>query len=308
MATWKAMVGAVLLAAATPGIAEIDPELLAGMKARSIGPAGMSGRIASIEAVESNPDIIYVGTATGGVWKSVNAGLNWEPIFDDQPVAATGAIAIFQENPDLVWVGTGEGNPRNSVSVGNGIYRSLDAGETWTHVGLEETERIHRIVLHPTNPDIAWVAALGRAWGENEERGVFKTVDGGKTWEKVLYVDERTGASDLVIDPSNPNKLIAAMWDYRRWPWFFRSGGPGSGLHVTVDGGETWERLDEDDGLPPGELGRIGVAFCRDFPETVYAIVEADKRALLRSNDGGATWTPVNQEADVIPRPFYFAD
>jgi photosystem II stability/assembly factor-like uncharacterized protein len=149
-------------------------------------------------------------------------------------VHATGAVAIFQASPDIVWVGTGEGNPRNSVSVGNGIYKSIDGGQTWTHLGLKETERIHRVALHPGNGEVAYACALGKTWGENPERGVFKTVDGGKSWEKVLYVDERTGCADLKMDPSNPDKLMAAMWDHRRWPWFFRSGGPGSGLYVTV--------------------------------------------------------------------------
>jgi photosystem II stability/assembly factor-like uncharacterized protein len=294
---------ALLLAA--PAV--INPDLLAGMKARSIGPAGTSGRVPAIAAVESNPDVVYVGGAAGGVWKSTNGGLTFTPVFDDQPVASIGAIAIFQSNPDVVWVGTGEGNPRNSVSIGNGVYRSLDGGKTWSHLGLEKTERIFRIVLHPTNPDVAWVSALGQAWGENPERGVFKTEDGGKSWSKVLYVDERTGASDLVIDPSNPNKLFASMWQYRRWPWFFKSGGPGSGLYVTWDGGKTWKQLTEEDGLPKGDLGRIGIAISRSHPEVVYATVEAGKSAVVRSDDGGRTWKTVNQRYDANPRPFYFA-
>ncbi|HKV11481.1 MAG TPA: hypothetical protein VJ725_25275 [Thermoanaerobaculia bacterium] len=297
-----------LLLVASASWAAVDPDLLAGMKARSIGPAGMSGRVAAIAAVESNPDLVYVGAASGGVWKSVNGGLTWAPVFDDQPVASIGAVAVFQPNPDVVWVGTGEGNPRNSVSVGNGIYRSLDGGRTWAHLGLEKTERVYRIVLHPENPDVAWVSALGRLWGENPERGVFKTTDGGKTWNRVLYVDERTGASDLVMDPRNPNKLFASMWQFRRWPWFFKSGGPGSGLYVTYDGGATWKKVTEDDGLPKGELGRIGLAIARSNPDVVYAMVEAGKSALLRSEDGGKTWAKVNDRYDVNPRPFYFGD
>ncbi len=297
-----------LLPAAVFAAAPVDPDLLAGLRARSIGPATMSGRVASIDVVESNPDIIYVGAATGGVWKSVNGGLTWTPIFDDQPVAAIGAVAVFQGNPGIVWVGTGEGNPRNSVSIGNGMYRSLDGGKTWSHLGLEATERIHRVVLHPTEPNVAWAAAMGQAWGENPERGVFKTLDGGKTWRKVLYVDPRTGAADLILDPSNPNKLFAAMWDYRRWPWLFRSGGPGSGLYVTYDGGETWKRYSEEDGLPKGDLGRIGLALSRSSPEIVYALVEAEKSALLRSSDGGRSWTKVNEDHRTAERPFYYAD
>lgn len=288
--------------------AQIDPELLAGMKARAIGPATMSGRVAAIDAVESNPDIVYVGAATGGVWKSTDGALSFTPIFDDQPVAAIGAVAIFQPSPDIVWVGTGEGNPRNSMSVGNGIYKSVDGGRTWQHLGLEKSERIHRIVLHPRDPNVAWVAAMGQAWGQNAERGIFKTVDGGRTWTKVLYVNERTGAADLVADPTNPNKLFAAMWEYRRWPWFFNSGGPGSGLYVSHDGGATWRRFTEEDGMPKGNLGRIGVAIARSNPSIVYALVEAEKSALLRSEDGGRKWTAVNTESNVANRPFYYAD
>ncbi len=288
--------------------AGIDTNLLSGLKARSIGPAGMSGRVAAIDAVEANPDVVYVGAATGGVWKSTNGGLTFDPIFDDQPVAAIGSIAIFQANPSIVWVGTGEGNVRNSASVGNGLYRTLDGGKTWKHLGLEGTERIHRIVLDPRNPDVAWVAALGRAWGENPERGVFKTTDGGKSWRKVLYVDEKTGAADVALDPAHPNHLLATTWQYRRWPWSFQSGGPGSGLWSSFDGGETWERATEDDGLPAGELGRIGLAYSRSNPEIVYAMVEAKKSALLRSEDGGRSWSTANDEPNVNPRPFYFCE
>jgi photosystem II stability/assembly factor-like uncharacterized protein len=288
--------------------AELDTDLLAGMKARSIGPAAMSGRIAAIDSVVSDPDIVYVGAATGGVWKSTNAGVSWSPIFDDQRVAAIGAVAIFQPNPDIVWVGTGEGNVRNSASVGNGIYKSMDGGKTWNHLGLDKTERIHRILLHPSNPNVAFVAAMGQEWGENPDRGVYKTEDGGKTWNKILYVNEKTGAADLAMDPSNPQKLIAAMWEYRRWPWFFKSGGPYSGLHITSNGGQSWEKLTEEDGLPKGDLGRIGVAFSSSNPSIVYALVEADKSAMLRSEDGGRKWKAMNEDSDVANRPFYYAD
>ncbi|HEX6865345.1 MAG TPA: hypothetical protein VF414_21130, partial [Thermoanaerobaculia bacterium] len=294
--------------AAMPAAGAVDPDLLAGMKARSIGPSGMSGRVAAVDAVESNPDTIWAGAATGGVWKSVDGGLTWRPVFDDQPVASVGALAIDQSNPDVVWVGTGEGNVRNSVSIGNGVYRTLDGGRTWQHLGLEKSERIYRIVLHPSNPDVAWVTAMGQLWGENPERGVYKTEDGGKTWNRILYVDEKTGASDLVIDPSNPNHLIASMWQFRRWPWFFKSGGPGSGLYSTYDGGRTWKKATQEDGMPEGELGRIGLAISRSNPEIVYAMVEASPSALLRSDDGGKSWKSVNTRYDVNPRPFYFGD
>ncbi len=300
---------ALLLAGlAEPLQAQIDPELLAGMEARSIGPAGMSGRIADIEGVAANPDIVYVGAATGGLWKSVNGGLTWEPIFDDQPVASIGAVTVFQASPDIVWVGTGEGNTRNSVSVGNGVYKSMDGGRTWTYMGLDKTERIHRILLDPNDPDIAYVAAMGALWGENPERGVFKTEDGGETWTKVLYVDERTGVADLEMDPGNPNKLIAALWDYRRWPWSFRSGGRGSGLYLTVDGGRNWKKLTEEDGLPAGDLGRIGLAIAPSDPDIVYAYIEAKENAIYKSEDGGYTWSKVGTGSNIGNRPFYYAD
>ncbi len=302
------VLAAALAVPAALSAAPVDPDLLAGLKARAIGPASMSGRVAAIDAVESNPDIVYVGAATGGVWKTVNGGLTWEPLFDDQAVSAVGAVAVFQPNPDIVWVGTGEGNPRNSVSFGQGIYRSLDGGRTWKHLGLAETERIHRVIPHPTDPDVAYAAAQGRLWGENPERGVFKTTDGGRTWKKVLYIDPRTGAADLIMDPRNPNKLFAALWDHRREPWTFRSGGPGSGLYVTQDGGETWKRLTEDDGLPRGPLGRIGLAISRSNPDTVYALVEANRSALVRSDDGGRTWKTASSDERVANRPFYYAD
>lgn len=301
-------VAATLLWTGAAPAAEIDVERLAGLKARSIGPAGMSGRVAAIDAVESDPDVVWVGAATGGVWKSTNGGLTWKPVFDDQPVAAIGALAVFQPNPAIVWVGTGEGNVRNSASVGDGVWRTVDGGETWKHVGLQGTERIHRIVLHPTDPDVAWAAALGREWGENPERGIFKTIDGGRSWRKVLYVDEKTGGADLVLDRAHPHRLLASTWQFRRWPWRFESGGPGSGLWRSHDGGESWQRLQVEDGLPEGDLGRIGLAISRSNPEVAYALVEAKKSALLRSEDGGATWKSVNAKPDVNPRPFYFGE
>jgi photosystem II stability/assembly factor-like uncharacterized protein len=284
-----------------------DPILLAGLRARSIGPSVVSGRVAAVESVASNPSIVYVGAAAGGVWKSLDAGLTWEPIFDDQPVASIGAIAVHPQSPDIVWVGTGEANPRNSVSLGNGVYKSLDGGKTWAHLGLDGSERIPKIVLHPTDPRIAWVAAMGPAWGDGPVRGVFKTADGGKTWRKVLYVDEKTGAADLVAEPGNPDHLYAAMWQFRRWPWYFRSGGPGSGLFESHDGGETWKRLTEEDGLPKGNLGRIALAFAPGDPRRVYALVEAKQSAFLRSDDDGRTWKSVNNEPNVTSRPFYFS-
>ncbi len=299
---------AVLFVSVAAGTEKFDSSIFSGMKARSIGPAGMSGRIADIEAVVSNPNIIYVGSATGGLWKSTNGGTTWKPLFDKQPVSSIGSIAVFQKNPNIVWVGTGEGNPRNSVGVGNGVFRSIDGGNTWKFIGLENTEKIHRIILHPDNPEVAYAAALGTTWGENPERGVYKTTDGGKTWNKILYVDEKTGCCDLVMDPSNPNKLFAAMWQHRRWPWFFKSGGPGSGLYVTYDGGENWKKIKPEDGIPKGDLGRIGIAIAQNNPDVVYALIEAKKSCLCRSSDGGRSWKIVNNKNNVNGRPFYYAD
>jgi photosystem II stability/assembly factor-like uncharacterized protein len=268
----------------------------------------MSGRVTAIDGVAADPDVIYVGAASGGIWKTTDGGIVWKPVFDDQKISSIGALAVFQANPSIVWAGTGEGNLRNSVSWGDGVYRSLDAGKSWKKVGLEKSERIHRIVLHPADPDVAWVAALGPLWSDGGERGLFKTVDGGRTWRAVLAVDGGTGAADVAIDPANPNHLLASTWQFRRRPWIFESGGPGSGLWSSWDGGETWKRLEKEDGLPEGDLGRIGVAFAPSRPEVVYAMVEAKKSALLRSEDGGRTFNTVNAERRVNPRPFYFGE
>lgn len=278
-------------------------------KPRNIGPAGMSGRITAVDAVVANPNIIYLGAASGGVWKTENSGQNWIPVFDDQPIQNIGSIAIQQSNPNVVWVGTGEGNPRNSLNLGAGIYKSLDAGKTWKKMGLDKTICIHRVVIDPTNPNTVYVAAIGNPYAEHPERGVFKTTDGGETWSKILYANDTTGCADLVMDPSNPNKLIAAMWQFRRKPWELQSGGPGSGLHITIDGGKTWKKLGKEDGLPEGPLGRIGIAFARSMPNRVYAKVEATKNGLYKSNDGGFTWQLVNNNpSDVTDRPFYYQE
>ena len=288
---------------------QLDMELLKGIEPRNIGPAGMSGRITAIDVVESNTQIIYVGSASGGLWKSVSGGVTWEPIFDDYGAASIGAIDIYQNNPSIVWVGTGEGNPRNSQSSGRGVYRSLDGGRTFELMGLEGTRNIHRVIIDPTNPDVVYVGAQGSAWGESEDRGVFKTTDGGKTWEKILYIAPNTGVGEMVMDPTNPNKLFVNMWQFRRWPWFFESGGPNSGLYVTVDGGENWKELTSEDGLPEGDLGKMGLAVSASNPDVVYALVEAKENAMYRSTDGGYTWQlrqKVSEDGDIGNRPFYY--
>ena len=288
--------------------AAIDAELLEGFAARALGPAAVSGRISAIDAVQSDPNHIVVGAATGGVWISDNGGLTWTPVFDDQPVASIGAVAIDQSNPDVIWVGTGEGNPRNSTSIGGGLYRSNDGGRNWQLMGLAGSERINRIALHPHDPDVVYVAALGTLWGDNEERGIYKTTDGGATWQNILYVDSRTGGTDVKIDPFNPEKIYASMWEHRRWPWFFKSGGPGSGMYISWDGGATWKQKTEDDGLPSGELGRITFSPSPAQRGRVYALVEAEKSAMLRSDDGGESWIRTNEDHDIAIRPFYYTE
>ncbi len=290
---------------------KVDMEKLKGMEPRNIGPAGMSGRITAIDVVSSNQDIMYVGSASGGMWKSVSGGVDWEPIFDEEGAASIGAIDIYQKNPSIIWVGTGEGNPRNSQSQGAGVYKSIDGGRSWQYMGLENTRTIHRVIIHPDNPDIVYVGAQGNAWADTEERGVYKTTDGGKTWEKILYNNNRTGVGDMVMDPTNPNKLFVAMWEYRRWPWFFESGGEGSGLYMTLDGGESWKELTSEDGLPEGELGRMGLAIAPSNPDKVYAIIESKENAIYRSTDGGYKWEKrqtFEDDSDVGNRPFYYAE
>ena len=287
---------------------ELSMDVVKSMKPRNIGPGGMSGRVTAIDVVHKNTDIMYVGTASGGLWKSTSGGINWNPVFDKETTSSIGAVAIQQSNPSVIWVGTGEGNPRNSLNGGYGLYKSLDAGKTWELMGLEKTRHIHRVIIDPTNPDIVYVAAIGSPWGEHPERGVYKTTDGGMSWTKILFANNKTGAADLVMDPTNPNKLIAALWEHKRDPWFFNSGGEGSGLHITYDGGNSWKKVTEKEGFPKGNLGRIGVAIAANKPNIVYALVEAKKNALYKSEDGGINWEKVNDKSDIGNRPFYYSE
>ena len=287
---------------------EFSMDLVKNMKPRNIGPGGMSGRVTSIDVVESDPEIIYVGTASGGIWKSTSGGVKWEPIFEKELTASIGAVAIQQSNPSVVWAGTGEGNPRNSLNGGFGIYKSLDAGKTWKSMGLEKTRHIHRILIHPTNPDVVYVGAIGSPWGEHKERGVYKTEDGGKTWKQILFTNIKSGTGDLIMDPKNPNKIIAAMWEHKRDPWFFKSGGEGSGLYITHDGGENWKKITEKEGFPKGELGRIGVAIAPNNTNIIYALVESKKNALYKSEDGGFKWKKINDKPGIGNRPFYYSE
>ena len=278
------------------------------LKARNIGPAGMSGRVTAIDAVHSNPDIIYIGAASGGVWKTTNGGASWTPIFDDQPTQNIGAIAIQQSNPNVIWVGTGEGNPRNSVSLGEGMYKSIDGGKSWKLMGLQKTMNIHRILIDPTDPNTVYAGAIGNPFAAHPERGVYKTTDGGDTWKLILHTNDSTGVADMVMDPSNPNKLLVCMWQHNRTPWSFFSGGKGSGFYSTWDGGKNWKKLGKAEGLPD-TTGRIGIAIAPSDPDVIYAMVEATKNGLYRSEDGGMKWTLVNSDPQwVTNRPFYFQD
>jgi photosystem II stability/assembly factor-like uncharacterized protein len=305
----KKLLSLLVLFASTSLFAQnFNMDLIQDLKPRNIGPGGMSGRVTAIDVVTENPDVMYVGTASGGLWKSTSGGIKWNPIFDKELTASIGAVAIQQSNPSVIWVGTGEGNPRNSLNGGFGVYKSLDGGKTWKAMGLEKTRHIHRVIIDPTDPNTVYVGAIGSPWGIHPERGVYKTTDGGLTWNKILFVNNKTGVADLVMDPNNPNKLIAAMWEHKRDPWFFKSGGEGSGIHMTHDGGKTWKKITDEDGLPKGNLGRIGLTIAANKPNIVYALVEAKKNALYKSEDGGFKWKKINDKSDIGNRPFYYSD
>ncbi len=270
---------------------------------RSIGPANMGGRTADVEGVPGDPNTVYVATASGGLWKTTNGGITWKPIFERQGTFSIGDIALAPSNTDTVWVGTGESNTRNSVSFGDGVYKSTDGGKTWQHMGLKDSERISAIVIHPQNPDTVYVGALGHAFGPNEERGVFMTTDGGRTWTKTLYVDKQHGVADLDFDPTNPNILYAGMWSFERKPWTHRSGSEKGGVFRSIDGGRTWKKL--TNGLPK-VIGRIGVRVAASNPNVVYAIVEAKEGTLYRSDDRGETFRRVSEDARIVSRGFYY--
>ncbi len=310
---------ALCVAAAPFGGLRAQPtlqEAIDRLSYREIGPALMGGRISDLAVVEEKPQIFFVGAATGGVWKTENHGTTWTPLFDEQGSSSIGDVTIHQPNPNLIWVGTGEPQSRQSAGWGDGVYKSTDGGASWRHMGLARSKHIGRILIHPTDPDIVYVAALGDMWAPNEERGVFRTLDGGERWEKVLYVDEHTGAVDLAMDPGDPKTIFAAMYQRRRTGWGFNGGGPGSGLYRTFDGGDEWTELAQ--GLPEGDKGRIGVDVFRGDGNVVYALVEAEPRApgrgpgragesksgLFRSLDRGNSWEKLST---TNPRPMYYS-
>ena len=289
-----------------------DAEALAGLKWRSVGPANNAGRISVVAGVPGDPSTYYVAGANGGIIKTTNAGVTFKPLFDKQDIGSIGAIAIAPSDPNIIYVGTGEENPRNNASIGDGMYKSVDAGEHWTHIGLVNSDKIARIDIDPKNPDNLYVCGLGREWGPNEERGVFKSTDGGKNWKKVLYVDPQTACSDVAIDPSNFNIVYAGMYTYRRWAWHLESGGGNTAMYKSVNGGETWERLsgkDRELGLPKGDMDRIGIAVGTNEPNVVYVVSETKTEGeLWRSDDAGAHWRTVNRDPNINFRPFYYSD
>ncbi|RNC90075.1 MAG: hypothetical protein ED555_11615 [Allomuricauda sp.] len=283
-------------------------QLFGDIKARHIGPALMSGRINDMEVHPTNGRVIYAGTAGGGVWKSNDAGATFNPIFDEY-CQSIGAVELDPNDPDkVIYVGTGETWPRNSVSVGDGLYKSVDGGANWTKIGLEKSERIANIIVNPQNSDEIYVGVLGALWGDSEERGVYKSSDGGATWEKLLYINAKTGCADLTMDPSNPNVLYASMWEFRRTGWSFESGGANSALYKSTDGGKTWNKI--HNGFPEGKLGRLAIAVAPSNPNVLYTVIEAEKderKGLYRSDDAGASWEQLNNDFGITVRPFYFS-
>jgi len=283
----------------------VGADSLNNVKFRNLGPSVGGGRVAAVVGVPGDRNTYYVGAAAGGVWKTTDGGDSWEAVFKDQPTASIGALALAPSNPNVVWVGTGEGNPRNDVVDGRGVFMSPDAGKSWQFMGLGDVGQISRIVIDPADPDVVFVAALGHVWAPNAERGVFRTADGGKTWHKVLFVNDTTGVSDLVMVPGNPRLLFAAMWQFVRHPWELVSGGAASGMYRSKDGGLTWERL--KDGLPTGLLGRIAVAVGPTNPSHVYALIETTQGMLWDSKDQGDHWSKVSDFHGLSARPFYFS-
>jgi photosystem II stability/assembly factor-like uncharacterized protein len=282
---------------------EGDP-LFKGMKYRPIGPF-RGGRSLTAAGIPGDPTTYYFGATGGGVWKSSDGANTWSPVFDKDGAPSIGSIAVAVSDPNVVYVGTGEACIRGNISQGDGVWKSVDAGKSWKSVGLKDSRAIGKVIVNPRNPDIVFVAALGHPFGPNTERGVFRTTDGGKTWDKVLYKDENTGAIDVAFDPQNPNILFASLWEARRTPWSLASGGPGSGVYRSTDGGATWKRL-EQHGLPKGPYGRIGLAVAANS-ERVYAIIEAKENGgLYRSDDGGDTWDLVNGSHSLFQRPWYY--
>ncbi|HEY6971284.1 MAG TPA: glycosyl hydrolase [Candidatus Angelobacter sp.] len=291
--------------AAATTVSAVDAKLFGAMRWRQVGPF-RGGRVLAVTGVPGEPNVFYFGAASGGVWKSTDAGANWAPLFDNEDIASIGSIAVSPSDHNIIYVGTGEACIRGNISYGNGVYKSLDGGHTWKNVGLKDTRHIGAVIVDPKNPNIVFVAALGHAYGDNDERGLFRTTDGGTTWQKVLFKDNKTGAIDVVFDPSNSNTLFASLWQVYRTPWSLNSGGPGSGLYKSTDGGSTWRQL-EGHGLPSGIMGRIGVSVSGAESSRVYAMIEnKDGGGLYRSDDGGENWIRMNDDGRLRQRAWYF--
>jgi photosystem II stability/assembly factor-like uncharacterized protein len=295
----------VLLTGALSAQVSINASTFGMMEARQIGPATMSGRITDIQGVNNDGGkTIYIGTAGGGVWKTTNAGASFKPVFDKY-TQSIGAIAVDQKNPKIIYVGTGESNMRNSVSIGDGIYKSTDAGDNWTKLGLDSTEHISKVLIDPSNSNTIYVAAPGPLWSNSTHRGLYKSTDAGKTWEKILYISDKAGVADLEIDPANPNTLYATTWEFRRLPYAFNSGGNGSGIYKSTDGGKTWKEL--SNGLPKKPFGRVAIALAPSAPQNLLAIVESENTGLYISSDGGENWKEQSATENIRSRPFYFS-
>ncbi|MBI4522020.1 MAG: sialidase, partial [Gemmatimonadetes bacterium] len=314
---------ALVLSALTPAavfgqqrapVPQIDPALYSQLTWRTIGPAG--NRVSAVVGIPGDPNTYYIGAASGGIWKTADAGLNWEPIFDDQTAQSIGSLAISPSDPSTVWAGSGEACVRSHISVGNGIYKSTDAGRTWTHMGLENSGRIAEVVIDPLNTNTVFACVLGHAYGPQQERGVYRTTDGGKTWERVLFADENTGCTALVMDPSNPRVLFAGMWAIEIHTWGRESGGMNGGIYASRDGGTTWRKL-EGNGLPRPPVGKIGLAIARSNPNRVYAQIETgdgvpwkdyepQSGQLWSSEDGGLTWQLVSHDRNIMGRAHYY--
>ena len=307
IAIFAAVIGAGLPIPGSAGApnSQFDQKLIQGMKWRLVGPF-RGGRVLAVEGVTGEPNVYYMGAVAGGVWKTADGGQTWNPLFDHESTASIGSIAVAPSNHNILYVGTGEACIRGNISYGDGVYKSIDGGKSWKNVGLRDTQHIGAVIVDPRNPDIVFVAALGHAYGANAERGVFRSLDGGKTWAKVLYKDERSGAIDVVFDPNNSNILYAALWQVYRTPYSLNSGGPGSGLYKSSDGGSTWQHL-EGKGLPGGILGRIGVSVSGADSNRIYALIEAKDGGLFRSDDAGDSWIKVNDDGRIRQRAWYFS-
>ena len=282
-------------------------EMLQNYSWRAIGPANIGCRVTDIDGIPGDPSTFYVSGADGGIHKTIDGGVSFEPIFENQRAYSIGALTIAPSDNNVLWVGTGEGDPRNSVGYGWGVYRSVDAGKSWKHLGLKKTERIKRIVVDPNNPDIACVCALGKEWGANKERGVFKTTDGGKSWNKILYIDDNTGCSDIAMENDNPRIMYAGMWTFRRKPWRFDDGGKNTAIYKTMDGGSTWEKIMK--GLPKTDMARPGIHIAQSDPNIVYLMTEFEGGGTaFKSEDKGESWELVNDDPNINFRPFYYSD